>query len=358
MGWFEENGFIDRTTPPERTTDQNAPVNTTQPVADPNTPLTAGVPEGAGMTAGDLQARMNDPNNARMSASGQGGGGQEPFNENAFFDMMEQYPPTNEGMRAFYAAAQQRWGAQNVPELLEHPQRLDKFRFADGRTFDVIGGAGGPNPSWVRNLEGPGHGGATGQLGAMMGGNWQAGMDPSYGFRFAEGQKALERSAASKGTLLTGGTLKALAAYGQGLASTEFGNIFNRNYQLAGLGLNAAQSAAGAGSSYGGSIGNLAGNQAQDTANLTTGAGNALAGGTAANAGIWGNTIGGLGQILGPEVPEGGWLGQRGGKDPDYGPRMRYGRGMPTGPAVAGVGPGTFPGWNTQNANEYGDYGG
>jgi hypothetical protein len=229
--------------------------------------------------------------------------------------MMQGYPPTNDGMRAFYAAAQQRWGAENVPELLEHPHRLDKFRFRDGRTFDVIGGAGGPNPSWVRNLEGGHGGGPTGNLGAMSGGNWQAGMDPSYEFRFKEGQKALERSAASRGTLLTGGTLKALASFGQGLASTEFGNIFNRNYQLANLGLNAAGQAAGAGTSYSGQIGNMAGNQAQDTANLITGAGNAQAAGTVGAGNAWSNTIGNLGNIGGEWAVSrgGGGRGDKGG---------------------------------------------
>lgn len=47
-------------------------------------------------------------------------------------------------------------------------------------------------------------------------------------FRAAEGQKAIERSAAARGTLLNGGTLKALEDFRQGLASTEYGNDFNR----------------------------------------------------------------------------------------------------------------------------------
>jgi hypothetical protein len=46
--------------------------------------------------------------------------------------------------------------------------------------------------------------------------------DPSYQWRLAEGQKALERSAASRGTLRTGGTLKALTRYAQDAASQEY----------------------------------------------------------------------------------------------------------------------------------------
>jgi hypothetical protein len=286
MSWFDEIQTADRERPDDGT------VRTRPPQApDANYGMPAGsVPAGAA-------------------------GGQEPFSESAFFDFMEQYPPTNEGMRAGYAAARARWGNQ-VPELLEHPQRLDKFKFADGRVFDVIGGAGGANPTWVRNLEGPGGGGGAGMPGAVGSLGMMGGMDPSYDFRFKEGQKALERSAAAKGTLLTGGTLKALAAYGQGLASTEFGNIFNRNYQLAGLGLNAAQSAAQNRSSYGGQIGGLAANQNANNANLITGAGNATAAGQAAGANVLGNTIGQAGAILAPSVAPtvAGWVRRSRGK--------------------------------------------
>jgi len=52
--------------------------------------------------------------------------------------------------------------------------------------------------------------------------------DPSYRFRFEQGQKALETSAAARGTLLTGGTAKALEEFGQQFASTEYQNLYNR----------------------------------------------------------------------------------------------------------------------------------
>jgi hypothetical protein len=53
--------------------------------------------------------------------------------------------------------------------------------------------------------------------------------DPGYGFRLSEGLKALERSAAARGGLLSGGTGKALTRYGQEMGSQEFGNAFNRS---------------------------------------------------------------------------------------------------------------------------------
>lgn len=59
---------------------------------------------------------------------------------------------------------------------------------------------------------------------------------PGYLFRQQEGIKAVERSQAAKGQLKSGGTLKALERWGQGLASEEFGAYTNRLSGLAGLG--------------------------------------------------------------------------------------------------------------------------
>ena len=52
--------------------------------------------------------------------------------------------------------------------------------------------------------------------------------DPGFQFRLREGQKALERSAAARGGLQSGGTLKSLARFSQGLASDEFQRAFDR----------------------------------------------------------------------------------------------------------------------------------
>jgi hypothetical protein len=52
--------------------------------------------------------------------------------------------------------------------------------------------------------------------------------EPGFQFRLGEGRKALERSAASKGMLRTGGTFKGLLDYGQNFASNEYQNVYNR----------------------------------------------------------------------------------------------------------------------------------
>jgi hypothetical protein len=52
--------------------------------------------------------------------------------------------------------------------------------------------------------------------------------DPGFAFREQQGLGALQNSAAARGVLNTGGTLKDLIDYGQNSASQEYGNAFNR----------------------------------------------------------------------------------------------------------------------------------
>lgn len=63
---------------------------------------------------------------------------------------------------------------------------------------------------------------------------------PDYQFRFDEGVNAIDASASARGGLFSGNTGRALAEYGQGLASTEYGNYINRLFSLSGAGQNAA----------------------------------------------------------------------------------------------------------------------
>jgi len=106
--------------------------------------------------------------------------------------------------------------------------------------------------------------------------------DPGYAFRLQEGIKALDRSAAARGGLLGGNQLRGVSEYGQGLASQEFGNAYNRfigeqatrRNALAGL-VGQSQTTANtigtAGQNMASNVGNLAMQQAtnQANANLT-----------------------------------------------------------------------------------------
>jgi hypothetical protein len=52
--------------------------------------------------------------------------------------------------------------------------------------------------------------------------------DPGYAFRLKEGMKGLQNSAAARGLLSSGSTLKGITDYGQNMASQEYGNAYNR----------------------------------------------------------------------------------------------------------------------------------
>lgn len=91
--------------------------------------------------------------------------------------------------------------------------------------------------------------------------------DPSYAFRQAEGQKALERQLAAQGKTFSPEAAKALMGYNQGLASTEYqsaynrynqdqSNVFNRLASIAGIGQQQNAINAGLGQNYSTQVGN------------------------------------------------------------------------------------------------------
>lgn len=113
--------------------------------------------------------------------------------------------------------------------------------------------------------------------------------DPGYAFRLSEGMKALENSAAARGGLLSGSTLKGVTRFGQDAASQEYQNAFNR-YQiernarlnplqsLMGSGQTATNQLAGAYGQAGQGLAQGYGNLGQARASSYVGMGNALTG--------------------------------------------------------------------------------
>ena len=83
--------------------------------------------------------------------------------------------------------------------------------------------------------------------------------DPGYAFRLSEGQKALERSAAARGGLLSGATGKALTRYGQEMGSQEYQNAFNRYQAERAAQLQPLQSLAGVGQTSANTLTNASG---------------------------------------------------------------------------------------------------
>lgn len=103
--------------------------------------------------------------------------------------------------------------------------------------------------------------------------------DPGYGFRLNEGMKALERSAAARGGLLSGSALKGSQQFGQDLASQEYMNAFNRYQTNRAAQLNPLQSLMGAGQTSANVLTGAAGETGRGVAGAQMGAGAASAGG-------------------------------------------------------------------------------
>lgn len=103
--------------------------------------------------------------------------------------------------------------------------------------------------------------------------------DPGYAFRLNEGIKALDRSAAARGGLLSGAQLRGITDYGQNAASQEYQNAFNR-YQINRANrLQPLQSLAGVGQSATNTLTGAAGQLGQNIGNNLINAGNARASG-------------------------------------------------------------------------------
>ena len=103
--------------------------------------------------------------------------------------------------------------------------------------------------------------------------------DPGYAFRLSEGQKALDRSAAARGGLISGGALKAATRYGQDMGSQEYANAFNRYQTERAALLNPLQSLAGVGQSTAQQIGTSGQQMASNVGESYQNAANARASG-------------------------------------------------------------------------------
>jgi hypothetical protein len=161
------------------------------------------------------------------------------------------------------------------------------------------------------------------------------GEDPGYAFRLKEGQKALDRQAAARGGLISGGALKAAARYGQEMGSQEYGNAYNRALtrynagvnreatgynraltrynadinreatgynrlaSMAGIGQTSANTIGAAGQNYATGAGNIAGAMASNVGNIYAqqgvNQGNALLAGSQARTSSYGD----IGKLFG-----------------------------------------------------------
>lgn len=111
--------------------------------------------------------------------------------------------------------------------------------------------------------------------------------DPGYQFRIKQAQQGFERSAAARGQLLSGGTLKALQRYTQDYASNEYANVYGRAASEYDRTATTYKQIAGMGQQATAAQGDL----------LTQGA-NATAAGQVGSANAYGGAISGIGNNL------------------------------------------------------------
>ena len=123
--------------------------------------------------------------------------------------------------------------------------------------------------------------------------------DPGYGFRMSEGLKALERSAAARGLLQSGGTLKGTMQYGQNLASAEYENAFSRYLSEREARMDPYRYLTGLGQATAVGQASNVGTTGAALAEIAAARGNVQAAQAMGTAGAIGNAIGGLGQAVG-----------------------------------------------------------
>ena len=118
---------------------------------------------------------------------------------------------------------------------------------------------------------------------------------PAYQFPLQQGLLAVDRSAASRGGLASGGTLKAATQYGQGYASQNFGNYVSQLQQLATMGQNSGALTGSQGNQAAGNVSNILSTIGGANAAGTVGAANSITGGLNNGLALLANSNSGFG---------------------------------------------------------------
>lgn len=148
----------------------------------------------------------------------------------------------------------------------------------------------------------------------------QAQATPGYQFALNQGENAVQSGAAANGSLLTGGTLNAEQQYGQGLANTNYNNVYNQalqsyntNYNtwsnnqanqfnrlatLAGAGQTSAAQLGSQGTQEAGQVANTLSNMGQQVGQQYNNAAAATASGYIGQGNAWGQGVSGAANNL------------------------------------------------------------
>lgn len=178
--------------------------------------------------------------------------------------------------------------------LLDPSGMLIKSGNSNPATIDNETGAVDPNASPYGDPNDPSYGSLTQPFDVEQFYKYE---DPGYAFRLQQGSQALQNSAAAGSGALGGAALKDLLGYNQDMASTEYGNSFNR-YQtqqgnifsrllgIAQLGQNSASNTGAQGTTAAGNAGQNITNAGTATGSGIVGGANAITNG-ATNAWLW-----------------------------------------------------------------------
>lgn len=130
---------------------------------------------------------------------------------------------------------------------------------------------------------------ALGQLSALAGGDFTGFYNsPDYQFARDQGLQGVDRSAAARGGMYSGGADADRMKFASGLASQEYGNHWNRLAGLANVGQSTASNLASLGQNY-----------ANNVSNNLIGAANSRASAYGAKADAWGNALTGAAGAFG-----------------------------------------------------------
>lgn len=192
---------------------------------------------------------------------------------------------------ATYAASQTQKGAANRATDLQgqmfqqtqanlQPYMASGMQ-ANGRLGDLLGTSG--------NTSADGYGSLTSNFTQQ---DYLANQDPGYQFQLDQGNKALQNSQAAQNGILSGGSLKDLISYNQGMAATGYQNAFNRFQTQNQNTYNRLSGMASMGENAAAGVGNMGVQTGANMANSIMGGANAQAAGYVGMANSFNNAAG------------------------------------------------------------------
>lgn len=156
-----------------------------------------------------------------------------------------------------YSASQQKKAASKAAKASQNA--ADAATEEQKRQFDLTRSDQLP---WMQAGQG-----ALTQMQALNSGDTSSFKEsPDYQFAFNQGLQGLDRSAAARGSLFSGGHSADVMKFGEGLASQNYGAYYDRLSKLAGQGSSTASGLGSLGQQYANNVGQIGINNANNMA--------------------------------------------------------------------------------------------